>query len=68
MVTMVVVCVIAKKDGKALSVIYQWPSVSFLAAPIMDDVLKVTATVNVAGKDYTANMVSARNDFCKTQM
>lgn len=55
MVTMVVVFVIAKKDGKAQSVIYQWPSVNFLAAPIMDDVLKVTVTVKEAGKGYTAN-------------
>lgn len=61
MVTMGVVYVIAKKDGKAPSVIYRWPSVNFLAALIMDDALKVTATVNEAGKDYTASNVSTRN-------
>lgn len=55
MVTMVVAYVIAKKDGKAPSAIYRWPSANFLAALIMDDALKVTATVNEAGKDYTAS-------------
>lgn len=63
MVTMVVAYVIAKKDGKAPSAIYRWPSVNFLAALIMDDALKVTATVNEAGKDYTASNVSSRNHF-----
>lgn len=55
MVTTVVEYAIAKKDGRALSAIYRWPSVNFLAALIMDAALKVTATVNGAGKDYTAN-------------
>lgn len=44
--------VIAKKDGKVPSAIYQWLSVNFQAALITGDVLKVTVIVKEVGKAY----------------